>query len=56
MEPGEVMLVPGGIASFQVKRIGGPNWTAPHGANAPAKGPVVEKMHFWDDGPSSAPK
>jgi mannose-6-phosphate isomerase-like protein (cupin superfamily) len=84
MEPGEVMLVPGGIAhrsigrndslryfcqsheavdyvmkedqytsqtSFEVKRIGGPNWTAPQGANAPAKGPVVEKMHFWDDGP-----
>ena len=84
MEPGEVMLVPGGIAhrsigrndslryfcqsheavdyvmkedqytsltSFEVKRIGGPNWTAPQGANAPAKGPVVEQMHFWDDGP-----
>ena len=83
MEPGEVMLFPGGIAhrsigrndslryfcqsheavdyvmnedqytsltSFEVKRIGGPNWTAPQGANAAAKGPVVEEMHFWDDG------
>jgi mannose-6-phosphate isomerase-like protein (cupin superfamily) len=83
MEPGEVMLVPGGIAhrsigrndslryfcqsheavdyvmnedqytsqtSFEVKRIGGPNWTAPQGTNASTKGPVVEKMHFWDDG------
>jgi hypothetical protein len=37
--------------SFEVKRIGGPNWTAPQGANGPAKEPVVEKMHCWDDGP-----
>ena len=37
--------------SFVVKRIGGPNWTAPQGANAPANGAVMEKMHFWDDGP-----
>src|SRR5687767_5913324 len=84
MNPGDVMLVPGGIAhrsigrndslryfcqsheavdyvmkedqytsvtSFEVKRIGGPNWTAPQGANAPAKGQVGEQMHFWDDGP-----
>src|ERR1043166_2406113 len=84
MEPGDVMLVPGGIAhrsigrndslryfcqsheavdyvmnedqytsltSFEVKRIGGPNWTAAQGANATTKGPVLEKMHFWDDGP-----
>src|SRR4026207_749663 len=84
MEPGDVMLVPGGIAhrsigrddrlrffcrsheavdyvmkedqytsltSFEVKRIGGPNWTAPQ--NAPAKGQVVEQMHFWDDGPDA---
>ncbi len=83
-EPGEVMLVPGGIAhrsigrndslryfcqsheavdyvmnedqytsetSFEVKRIGGPNWTAPRGADQQAKGPVLEKMHFWDDRP-----
>ena len=82
MEPGDVMLVPGGIAhhsigrndslryfcqsheavdyvmnedqytsltSFEVKRIGGPNWGAPQ--TAPTKGPVLEKMHFWDDGP-----
>ena len=84
LEPGEVMLVPGGIAhrsigrndslryfcqsheavdyvmkedqytsltSFEVKRIGGPNWTAPQGANALTKGSIVEQMHFWDDGP-----
>ena len=82
MEPGDVMLVPGGIAhhsigcndslryfcqsheavdyvmnedqymsltSFEVKRIGGPNWGAPQ--TAPTKGPDLEKMHFWDDGP-----
>src|SRR5258708_31928736 len=84
MEPGEVMLVPGGIAhrsigrndslryfcqsheavdyvmkedqytsqtSFEVKRIGGPNWRA-QGANGPTKGPRVEHVHFLDSGPA----
>lgn len=84
MEPGEVILIPGGIShrsigrdgslryfcrsheavdyvmgedqytsqtSFVVKRIGGPDWTAPQGAQPTAKGRVMEKMHFWDDGP-----
>src|SRR5258705_1103279 len=83
MEPGEVMLVPGGIAhrsigrndslryfcqsheavdyvmkedqytsltSFEVKRIGGPNWTPPQGAKTPGEGPGAEEMQFWDDG------
>ena len=83
MTPGEVILVPGGIAhrsigrndslryfclsheavdyimgedqytshtTFEVKRIGGPNWTAPQEIES-SKGQVIEKMHFWDDGP-----
>ncbi|MGN6718432.1 MAG: hypothetical protein ACTHLX_13675, partial [Candidatus Binatia bacterium] len=74
VEPGEVLLVPGGIAhrsvgrndslryfcqsheavdyvmnedqytsetSFEVKRIGGPNWTAPRAADESAKGSVL---------------
>jgi mannose-6-phosphate isomerase-like protein (cupin superfamily) len=84
LEPGEVLLVPGGIShrstgrndslryfcrsheavdyvmgedqytsqsSFVVKRIGGPDWTAAQNAQPPSKGQVMEKMHFWDDGP-----
>ena len=84
MEPGEVILIPGGIShrsigrndslryfclsheavdyvmgedqytsqtTFVVKRIGGPNWMAPQEAQATPKGRVIEKMHFWDDGP-----
>jgi len=83
-DPGEVILIPGGIAhrsigrndslryfclshepvdyvmnedqytshtSFVVKRIGGPGWIADPGAQQNAKGRVIEKMHFWDDGP-----
>jgi mannose-6-phosphate isomerase-like protein (cupin superfamily) len=37
--------------TFEVKRIGGPDWTAPQGTNPPSRGQVTEKMHFWDDGP-----
>jgi mannose-6-phosphate isomerase-like protein (cupin superfamily) len=37
--------------TFDVKRIGGPGWTVPHGGNPAANGQVTEKMHFWDDGP-----
>ena len=91
MEPGEVMLVPGGIAhrsigrndslryfcqsheavdyvmkedqytsltSFEVKRIGGPNWTAPQSSDADERfvialhhrlvvRPIVPEMHFF---------
>ena len=36
--------------SFTVKRVGGPNGPMPP-AITPNKGPVTEKMHFWDDGP-----
>jgi mannose-6-phosphate isomerase-like protein (cupin superfamily) len=84
MEPGEVMLVPGGIShrsigrnqslryfcqthegvdyvmeeekytshqSYVVRRIGGPDWSKLEQQNGHAKGRVLEKMHFWDDGP-----
>ena len=84
MEPGEVILIPGGIShrsigrddslryfcrsheavdyvmgedqytsqtSFVVKRIGGPDWTVAQSAQPTANGRVIEKMHFWDDGP-----
>ena len=83
MEPGEVMLVPGGIShrsigrsdslryfcqtyepvdyvmgedqytshsSFEMKRIGGPQWSAPLKNEKPTTGQVIEKMHYWDDG------
>ncbi len=83
MDPGEVILVPGGIShrsigrndslryfclsheavdyvmgedqytshtTFEVKRIDGPDWRAPQGAESGSKGQVIEKMHFWDDG------
>jgi mannose-6-phosphate isomerase-like protein (cupin superfamily) len=84
MEPGEVILIPGGIShrsigrddslryfcrsheavdyvmgedqytsqtSFVVKRIGGPDWNLAQSAQPTANGRVIEKMHFWDDGP-----
>jgi len=84
MEPGEVMLVPGGIShrsigrnqslryfcqthegvddvmaedkytshqTYALKRVGGPDWSKLEGQDAHAKGPVLEKMHFWDDEP-----
>ena len=35
--------------TFEVKRVGGPNWTAPQGMESASKGQVIEKMHFWDD-------
>jgi mannose-6-phosphate isomerase-like protein (cupin superfamily) len=85
MEPGEVILIPGGIShrsigrddslryfcrsheavdyvmgedqytsqtSFVVKRIGGPDWNLAQSAQPTANGRVIEKMHFWDDGPN----
>jgi mannose-6-phosphate isomerase-like protein (cupin superfamily) len=84
LEPGEVLLVPGGIShrsigrndslryfclsheavdyvmnedqytshtTFAVKRVGGPNWKATNENQNVVKGPVLERMHFWDDGP-----
>jgi mannose-6-phosphate isomerase-like protein (cupin superfamily) len=36
--------------TFEVKRVGGPDWTAPQGMESASKGQVIEKMHFWDDG------
>jgi mannose-6-phosphate isomerase-like protein (cupin superfamily) len=35
--------------TFQVKRIGGPDWTAPQETEPASKGQVIERMHFWDD-------
>jgi mannose-6-phosphate isomerase-like protein (cupin superfamily) len=37
--------------TFEVKRIGGPDWTAPQEIDSASQGQVVEKMHLWDDGP-----
>jgi quercetin dioxygenase-like cupin family protein len=84
MAPGDVLLVPGGIAhrsigtadslrycclthepvhyvmnedqytsetTYQMKRIGGPSWQLPPGADQPSTGRVVERMHCWDDRP-----
>ena len=84
LTPGEVMLVPGGIAhrsigaadslryfcltheavsyvmnedqytsdtTFEMKRIGGPNWQIPSEGQQASTGRVVERMHCWDDGP-----
>ena len=84
MEPGEVMLVPGGIShrsigrndslryfcqtyepvdtvmgedqytshtSFEMKRTDGPQWPAAQDIDKASKGNIVEKMHYWDDGP-----
>jgi mannose-6-phosphate isomerase-like protein (cupin superfamily) len=38
--------------TFEVRRIGGPKWTAAEGSNQASNGTVIEKMHFWDDTPS----
>jgi len=38
--------------SFEVKRIGGPQWPAAQDTETASKGNVVEKMHYWDDGPN----
>jgi mannose-6-phosphate isomerase-like protein (cupin superfamily) len=35
--------------TFEVKRIGGPDWTAPQETESASEGRVIEKMHFWDD-------
>jgi mannose-6-phosphate isomerase-like protein (cupin superfamily) len=35
--------------TFEVKRVGGPDWTAPQGIESASKGQVIEKMHFWED-------
>jgi mannose-6-phosphate isomerase-like protein (cupin superfamily) len=35
--------------TFEVKRVGGPNWTAPQAIESACTGQVIEKMHFWDD-------
>jgi mannose-6-phosphate isomerase-like protein (cupin superfamily) len=35
--------------TFELKRVGGPDWTAPQGIESASKGQVIEKMHFWDD-------
>jgi quercetin dioxygenase-like cupin family protein len=84
MVPGDVLLVPGGIAhrsigttdslryfclshepvhyvmnedqytsetTYAMKRIGGPDWQLPPGADQPSTGRVIERMHCWDDGP-----
>lgn len=84
MTPGDVLLVPGGIAhrsigksnslryfcltheavnyvmnedqytsetSFQMRRVGGPDWGVPPDAAQPSTGRVIERMHCWDDGP-----
>ncbi len=84
MVPGDVLLVPGGIAhrsigtadslryfcltheavnyvmnedqytsesTYEMRRIGGPDWKLPPGADQPTTGRVVERMHCWDDGP-----
>jgi quercetin dioxygenase-like cupin family protein len=37
--------------SFEMKRIGGPNWQIPPEAQQPSTGRVVERMHCWDDTP-----
>jgi mannose-6-phosphate isomerase-like protein (cupin superfamily) len=84
LNPGDTMLIPGGIAhrsigtagslryfalthqpidhvmgedqytshvQYELRRVGGPDWQLPPGADRPSTGRVVEKMHFWDDGP-----
>ena len=40
--------------TFEMKRVGGPQWTAQPAGKAPSKGQVVEEMHFWDDGPDDS--
>lgn len=37
--------------TFEVKRIGGPDWKALEKPARNSKGRVCEAMHFWDDGP-----
>ncbi|MSQ72775.1 MAG: hypothetical protein EXR27_16010 [Betaproteobacteria bacterium] len=37
---------------FEVKRVGGPDWTVPAGREAPQRGGKVQEiMHCWDDRP-----
>ena len=38
------------LTGFDVKRDGCPQWSAAQ--TAPTKGQVIERMHFWDDGPA----
>jgi mannose-6-phosphate isomerase-like protein (cupin superfamily) len=35
--------------TFELKRIGGPDWQVSRGPESLSKGSVIEKMHFWDD-------
>lgn len=37
---------------FEVRRVGGPDWRIPAGAETPSTDRVQEKMHCWDDGPA----
>lgn len=36
---------------FTMTRKGGPNWKVPETAKKMSRGKVVERMHFWRDGP-----
>ena len=37
--------------SFEMKRIGGPDWAIPPENQQASTGRVIERMHCWDDGP-----